>query len=186
MKATKKFTVFHRFLHWLMAIAMTILFITGFLRMNWMNKHHIVSIIESKTDLIPKETMTAIATAIRDPMWEWHVIFAYVMVLAFLARIVYMLIRGIRFPNPLKKHLSFKERLQGLTYLYFYIFVFVLAMTGLFLYQSWLPEWKKGIEAVHKWGIYFFPIFILIHLLGIVIAENTKNKGETSKMIGGD
>lgn len=186
MKTTKKFTVFHRFLHWLMAIAMSVLFITGFLRMYWMNKYHIVSIIESKTDLIPKETMTEIAVTIREPMWEWHIVFAYVMVLAFMARIVYMLIKGIRFPNPFRKNLFFKERLQGLTYLYFYAFVFVLAMTGAFLYMSWLPEWKKSIEAVHKCGIYFFPVFIFLHLLGILISENSKNKGETSKMIGGD
>ena len=39
-KPVKKFTAFHRLLHWIMAIAMPVLFITGFLRMYWMSKGH--------------------------------------------------------------------------------------------------------------------------------------------------
>ena len=47
-----QFTLIHRILHWIMAFAMPVLFITGFLRMYWMNKKHIIGIIESKTDLL--------------------------------------------------------------------------------------------------------------------------------------
>ena len=50
-----QFTLIHRILHWIMAFAMPVLFLTGFLRMNWMNKKHIIGIIESKTDLLAKE-----------------------------------------------------------------------------------------------------------------------------------
>lgn len=39
------FTLIHRILHWIMALAMPVLFLTGFLRMNWMNKNHIAGII---------------------------------------------------------------------------------------------------------------------------------------------
>lgn len=186
MTTKKKFTRLHRLLHWIMAIAMPILFITGFLRMYWMNKHHIVSIIERKTNLIPKETMTEIAISIREPMWEWHLIFAYVMIFAFLARIIYMLVKGIRFSNPFKSHQPFKERLQGFTYIYFYIFVFISAITGICIEKGFFPEWKASIETIHKWGIYWFPIFIVLHLAGIIIAELSTKKGITSKMIGGD
>ena len=118
MEKENKFTVFHRILHWTMALAMPILFITGFLRMNWMNKHHIVAIIEGETEMIPKETMTAIATTIREPMWQWHEVFAHVMIFSFIARIIYMIVKGIRFPNPFKKNTALKERLQGFTYVY--------------------------------------------------------------------
>lgn len=186
MNTKQKFTPLHRLLHWIMVIAMPILFITGFLRMYWMNKHHIVSIIESKTDLIPKETMTEIAKSIREPMWEWHFIFAHVMIFAFLARLIYMLVKGIRFPNPFKSNQPFKERLQGVTYIYFYVFVFISVVTGICIEKGFFPEWKANIEAVHKWGIYWFPIFILLHLSGIIVAEFSTKKGITSKMIGGD
>ena len=97
-----------------------------------------------------------------------------------------MLIKGIGFANPFRNHLSIKERLQGFTYIYFYAFVFVSAVTGIFIEKEFFTEWKEGIETVHKWGIYWFPIFIILHIAGIVIVEFSTKKGITSKMIGGD
>ena len=186
MNTQKKFTPIHRVLHWIMAIAMPVLFITGFLRMYWMNKNNIVAVIESKTSAIPKEQMTDIAKAIREPMWQWHEVFAKVMIFAFLARIIYMLIKGIRFPNPFKSNQPLKERLQGFTYVYFYLFVLISAFTGICIEKDLLSSYHENIEAIHKWGIYWFPIFILLHLVGIVIAEFSNKKGITSQMIGGD
>ena len=151
-----------------------------------MNKSSIISVIESKTSAISKEQMTEIAKSIREPMWQWHEVFAHVMIVAFSVRIIYMLIKGIRFPNPFKGKLPLKERLQGFIYIYFYTFVFISAVTGVFIEKELFTEWKEGIETVHKWGIYWFPIFIILHVTGIVIAEFTDKKGITSKMIGGD
>ncbi|UCA61726.1 cytochrome b/b6 domain-containing protein [Chryseobacterium rhizoplanae] len=186
MKFQQKFTLFHRLLHWIMALAMPILFITGFLRMYWMNKNHITGIIESKTSAIPKEQITDIAKSIREPMWQWHEVFANIIIFSFLARIIYMLVKGIRFPNPFKSNQPLKELLQGFTYVYFYLFVFISAVTGICIEKGFFPQWKEEIEIVHKWGIYWFPIFIFLHLMGIVIAEFSDKKGIASKMIGGD
>lgn len=182
----RKFTFFHRLLHWIMVIVMPVLFITGFLRMYWMNKNNMIAKIESKTALLSKEQMSDIAKSIRAPMWQWHELFAHVMIFAFLARIAYMLIKGIRFPNPFKSVQPLKERFQGFTYVYFYSFVFVSAITGVCIEKGFFPLWKHTIESVHKWGIYWFPIFILLHLAGILIAEHSNKKGISSKMIGGD
>ena len=144
------------------------------------------AVIESKTSAIPNEQMTDIAKAIREPMWQWHELFAHVMIFAFLARIIYMLVKGIRFPNPFKSKQPLKERLQGFTYIYLYLFVFISAFTGICIEKDLLSTYHEQIEAVHKWGIYWFPIFILLHLVGIVLAELSNKKGITSKMIGGD
>jgi cytochrome b561 len=186
MESQNKFTALHRILHWVMALAMPVLFITGFLRMYWMNKNNTVAVIESKTSAIPKAQMKEIASTILEPMWEWHEIFANVMILAFVARIIYMLARGIRFPNPFKSNQPLKERLQGFTYVYFYLFVFISAVTGICIENELFPAYLDNIEVVHKWGIYWFPIFIVFHLIGIAAAELTNKKGITSKMIGGD
>ncbi len=188
MDTPHKFTALHRILHWAMALAMPVLFITGFLRMYWMNKNHIVAVIESKTATSPllKEQMTAIAKTIREPMWQWHEIFAYVMIVAFLARILYMIVKGIRFPNPFKTNISISERFQGFTYLYFYLFVSISAFTGICIEKGFFTGWKENIENIHKWGVYWFPIFIVLHLAGVFIAESTNKKGIASKMIGGD
>lgn len=188
MEKQNKFTILHRILHWTMALAMPVLFITGFLRMYWMNKDYMVSVIASKTVANPlaKEQMTAIAKTIREPMWQWHEVFAYVMIIAFIIRIIYMVVKRIRFPNPFKSNTSLKERLQGLTYVYFYVFVFISSFTGICINKDFLTQWSDGIETVHKWGVYWFPIFIVLHLVGLVIAEHSDKKGIVSNMIGGD
>lgn len=188
MEGYKKFTLTHRALHWIMALAMPILFITGFLRMFWMNKNGMIEVIESKTTVtpLPKDVMTDIASTIRHPMWEWHEIFANVMIVAFLARVIYMIVKGIRFPNPFNRTLVLKERLQGFTYIYFYLFVFVSAFTGVCIQYHILDAYHEEVEMIHKWGLYWFPIFIVLHLVGIIIVEYSMKKGITSKMIGGD
>lgn len=186
MKTQRKFTFLHRALHWIMALAMPVLFITGFLRMYWMSKDHIVTAITNKTSAIPKEQMASIVKTIREPMWQWHELFAHIMIFSFVARIIYMLIKGIRFPHPFKPHQSLKERFQGFTYVYFYLFVLISASTGICIEKGFFPDWGEQIETIHKWGVYWFPIFIILHLAGVIIAELTGKKGITSKMIGGD
>ena len=188
MQENKKFTIIHRLLHWTIAIVMPIMFVTGFLRMFWMNKNGMVAIIESKTAAtpLPKEVMTDIASTIRHPMWEWHELFANVMVAAFIGRIIYMIVTGIRFPNPFNSRITLKERLQGFVYIYFYLFVFLSAFTGICIQYHLLDSFHEEIELIHKWGLYWFPIYIVLHLAGIAIAEHSDKKGIASKMIGGD
>ena len=188
MDLKNKFTGYHRILHWAIALSMPVLYITGFLRMNWMNKNHIVSVIEVKTAGAPlsKEIMTDIAKTIRAPMWEWHELFSKIMIAAFILRISYMIAKGIRFPNPFSSILPFKERMQGFIYIYFYVFVFISAITGISIEYNLFETYGDTIEMVHKWGLYWFPIFVLLHIAGVVIAEMTTKKGIASKMIGGD
>lgn len=153
-----------------------------------MGKNQMVGIMEKEVSdtVLSKEQMVTIAKAIREPMWQWHVIFAHVVIFAFLIRIIYMLSRGIRFSNPFNSKISRKERLQGFTYLYFYLFVLISAITGICLRLGLFADWKDTIEGVHKLGIYWFPIFILLHFAGILIAEFSGKKGIVSKMISGD
>lgn len=82
MRNKVKFTLFHRILHWIIALAMMILFATGFLRINWMDKHQIISVIEKNTEenQIQKEQIQKIAKDIREPMWQWHKLFTYIMI----------------------------------------------------------------------------------------------------------
>lgn len=188
MKNLQKFTILHRILHWTIAVAMPVLFITGFLRMYWMNKKGISAVIESKTTTnpLPKDVVSDIASTIREPMWEWHEIFANIMIAVFVVRILYMVFKGIRFPNPFNKTIDLKERLQGFIYIYFYVFVFISAFTGVCIQNHFFDSFSEAIEIIHKWGLYWFPIFIVLHLVGIVIAEYSTKKGITSKMIGGE
>lgn len=187
METIPKYTAFHRILHWLMALAMPILFLTGFLRMFWMNKVQIVSIIREKTtSVLTDAQMSEIAKAIREPMWQWHVVVAHIVIFSLVARLIYMWIKGIRFPNPFEKKLSAKERMQGIVYVGFYAFVFVSAATGIILKQGFFPQLHEQVESLHKLGLFWFPFFVILHFGGIILAEVADKKVVVSKMIGGD
>lgn len=183
-----KFTTVHRVLHWSLAILMVVLFITGFLRMYWMSKNTIINAVETQLQSqhisLGKEQILPIVKSIQKPMWEWHEYAAYLVLAAFLIRVIYMLAKGIKFPNPFVKNQAVKEKMQGLIYVILYLFIAVSIVTGFYL--KWIDgEWKEPMETVHKWAIYWFPIFILLHFGGIIIAELTDKKGIVSKMIGG-
>lgn len=189
MKTKNQFTAIHRVIHWLVALLMLILFFTGFLRMYWMNKKTIISAVEvgTQSQQIPveKAQLITIVKTIQEPMWQWHEFAAYVMCFAFLTRVVYMIVKGIKFPNPFIKQQSAKERFQGFIYVAFYLFISLSIITGFYL--KWIDgDWKGPMEIIHKWAIYWFPIFIFLHFLGILIGELTNKKGIVSRMIGGD
>lgn len=180
-----KFHPVHRMIHWILAFGMLLAYLTGFLRMTWMDKKHVAAIIEGVNNAINHDEAIKMAKAIREPMWEWHIYAAYVIFFAFAARLIYMALKGIRFPNPFDKKNPLKDRFQGSIYILFYIFVGVNVITGIYL--KWIEgPLKDTMEDIHKWGLYWFPIFILLHFGGIWLGEKTTKKGVVSKMIGGD
>ena len=152
-----------------------------------MGKRTIIAAIESKTQNIhlEKEQMVGIAKTILEPMWQWHEYTAYLMFAIFVVRIIYMLKKGIRFPNLFERNLPIKERFQSLIYAVFYLFTSISIFTGFYL--KWIDgQWKEPMETVHKLAVYWFPIFVLLHVAGVVIGELTTKKGVVSKMIGGE
>lgn len=184
----KKFSGIHRLVHWAIAFVISISFITGFLHEFWMSKHNIADKITSglQSTQLSKEQVIKAAESIREPMWQWHVYVAYVMVVLIAARIIYMFVKGIKFPIPFKKELPVKERLEGITIFLFYLFIVVNVITGFYHLLGSDPQLKHLSGTIHKWAIYWFPLFILFHFAGIFFAEISNKKGIASRMIGGD
>jgi cytochrome b561 len=188
MTQKKQFAATHRILHWLIALLMFVLFITGFLRMKWMGRKAIANAVEKGLPdaELTKQQLSGLTKNIMNPMWEWHEIAANIFFFVIAARIIYMIAKGIKFPNPLSKTASGKERSQGIIYILFYLFLIISSITGAYLEWGSDGALKDTMETIHKWGIYGFPIFIAFHFIGIAIGELTDKKGVTSKMIGGD
>lgn len=187
----KKYTVLHRLLHWVFAIVILVLFTTGFLRIFWMSKTVISEAVNKNEEIknlnLDKQSLRTIVHSVQDPMFEWHVYAAYIITFAFIVRIIYMIAKGIKFPNPFLKDSSNKEKFQGFIYLGFYILIAVQIITGGILkFEIGSESLSDLAETVHKLAVYWTPIFILLHLAGIAISENTNRKGLTSRMIGGD
>ena len=187
----KKYTVLHRVLHWIFALGMLVLFTTGFLRIVWMSKTVISEAVNKKEEIknlnLDKQSLRTIVHSIQDPMFQWHVYAAYIITFAFIVRIIYMIAKGIRFPNPFLKSTTNKEKFQGFIYFGFYFIIAVQIITGGILkFEIGSESLADLAETTHKLAIYWMPIFIVLHLGGIAISENTDRKGMASKMIGGD
>ena len=187
----KKFTKLHRIIHWAIAAVMSVLFITGFLRMYWMSRKTISAAVSeglAKENLkLPDESLRAIAKSIINPMFDWHINFAYVLVFAYLLRFVYMFVKGVKFPNPFSSSSVGKEKFQGFLYIIFYILLALQIGTGVVLmYELGSEAMMERAEEVHKFAVYWLPTFVLVHFTGIVIAETTDKKRVASKMIGGE
>ena len=185
---TTNYSRIYRIIHWTVAITFLLLLITIFLRLTWMNKNNMADIIQNYlngTDQsLSRDQIVAMAKQIRKPMWDWHIYLGYVLVGLFSIRFLLPLFGSMKFQNPLVKELTMKEKLQKWTYIIFYICVLVSLITGLLI--VWGPaEWKKLLEEVHVLGIYYLVGFIGIHLIGIIIAELTDQKGIVSRIIGG-
>lgn len=159
----KKYTLVHRFLHWTIGIGMLVLFTTGFLRMEWMSKKNLSSLIVQETSKegvsLSEATLKTIGKNSLKPMWEWHELFAYIILGLFVLRIVYMIVKGIRFPNPFK-HSAPKEKFQGLIYLIFYGLVLIESR-----YRFLLNVGKRNVQRTNgritqNWNLlvsYFLP-----------------------------
>lgn len=187
----KTYTVLHRILHWVFAGVMLVLFTTGFLRIYWMSKTVITDAVNKNVEIknlnLDKQSLRTIVHSVQEPMFEWHVYAAYVITFAFIARVIYMIVKGIKFPNPFVKGVSSKDQFQGAIYIAFYFLIAIEIITGAILkFEIGTESLADLAETVHKFAVYWTPIFILLHFAGIAISENTNRKGITSKMIGGD
>jgi cytochrome b len=75
-------------------------------------------------------------------------------------------------------------------YLLFYLILALMALTGLGLAfgrnLGFTRETHQLIKTVHSLCQYFMYVFVVVHLGGVIIAENTKDKGIVSGMINGN
>jgi len=87
----KRFNLANRLLHWAIAFTFLYILLTVLLRMGWMNKGSMGTIIRDnlaeKSIEINSDDAATIAKKVRRPMWETHIIAGYVMVGLFVVRL---------------------------------------------------------------------------------------------------
>ncbi len=183
-----KYSKIYRILHWAIAVSFLLLLITIFLRLTWMNKNNVATIIQeylSGTDqTLSQEQLITLAKKIRQPMWDWHIYIGYVLTGLFSLRFILPLFGKMNFQNPFGKNLSTKEKFQKWTYITFYVCVVISLATGLII-EFGPKELKKPMEEIHVLGIYYLIGFVVLHVAGILIAEFTDQKGIISRIVSG-
>jgi len=74
-------------------------------------------------------------------------------------------------------------------YLFFFLILIIMSVTGLGLAYEDIPFFKaihKTLIRVHSFAQYLMYLYILVHLVGVIRAELTDNPGIVSGMINGN
>lgn len=153
---------------------------------------------------LTKEQGMNIARLMSERLWDWHIAIG----LALAAFWVYWLVLQLTAPPerrfaarlaaaarryrlvPPAEHTDARhELLIKLSYAAFYLFISVMAVTGLALTWAddvpWLHSIEHVVKQVHSVTMYLLIAFAVVHIGGVVWAELTKDHGLISRMVGG-
>lgn len=196
-----------RLWHWLNAVAILGLLGTVLLRKTFLSWRSNAALIESKLQAagtaITPELAKDIAVSIRNPMWDWHIYLGYSLTALILFRVAVgiFILRKCPATHAVQSVWNLKkvapgEKAKALHYTFvktgyaiFYLATVLMVITGLLLtFKENLSLGKGLVESVkeiHELMMWFFVVFVVGHLLGVVIAENREDQGLVSDMIHG-
>lgn len=145
-----------------------------------------------------------LAHIISERIWQWHIYIGLVLVGFWLLRIVIELsspsplkystrllevARRYRLAPPAEKGEVGKVLFAKSTYALFYIFLATIAITGLIMVFENNPFFRPmhhTAEEIHNVTMYLIIAFIVVHVVGVVWSEMTKDHGLISRMVGGE
>jgi cytochrome b561 len=160
--------------------------------------------LKGKGVTVSEEQAFAVSHEYEDKMWDVHKLLGFGLAFLLVARVLIELVQPgeekirTRIKNTMaliklndKNKVEYKHYLNvKRTYLLFYVLLFCMAFTGLGLAfgrdLGFTREIHNAVKTVHSILQYCMYAFVLIHLGGVIIAENTKEKGIVSGMINGN
>lgn len=185
----KRFSFASRLIHWAIAFTFLYLLLTVLLRMGWMNRGSVGTIIQNGLGeegiALNEEVAGNVARQVRRPMWNTHIIAGYVLCGLYIIRMIITYVQGAAFYSPLKTGLTAYQRFRSWVYVVFYILVAASLTTGL-LIEFGPGSIHEVSEEIHKLSLYYMVAFIAMHLVGVVVADGGKERGIISKIISGE
>lgn len=188
----KQWSLNFRLWHWINAIVITGLLGTVFLRKTFLSYRTNSEIIMDKlSDInitIAKDQAVSIARAIRSPMWDWHIWLGYALAALVVWRIVLFFTDSGKqnYQNCSQK--TTHDKIVSSLYVIFYVLMFAMAATGLVLhFHEFLNVGKdlgESIKEIHELLYNGVLYFVIIHITGVILAENKDEKGIISSMVG--
>lgn len=179
----RQFSPSFRIWHWLNAIVMVGILVTVLLRDTVMDKHHIGVIVQEKLvslgTVITEEQAVMIGKAVRSPMWDWHIYLGIAMSVLLVWRLFMVFKNGFGFDdNP-------KMQKVYLLYRAVYALMAIMSISGLVMVYKLAGEAKELVESLHEFVGWSLFAFIVVHIIGVVLAEKTDQSGLVSRMING-
>ncbi len=203
----KKRSLSLRIWHWLNALVILGLLGTVLLRKTFLSWRTNSALIQSELQEtgvhISADLAKSIAVHLRDPMWDWHYVLGFCLIGLMVFRVIIGFTAAAQSPSleffRLASQFSktpAKDRFKAihygfakLSYGIFYLIVFIMMITGLALYfksdLGLAKNWIDSIKEFHELMMWFFVIFSVSHLLGVIITENREAPGLVSSMIHG-
>jgi len=192
--------------HWLNAFFVTSLLGTVVLRKTFLSRKMNVRFIEEAAAALdaelPQNVAKNAAKAMVNNLWDWHIYLGFALSALLVYRIVIIFLEK-RFPlKPSLEAVKFARTAQGeekvatrqfagVQFMYFitYGMLLFMVLSGLFLSfaDSWgiSEEFSEEVCEFHEAAMWFFAVFVPVHVAGVVRAELTRYKGIVSDMIHG-
>ena len=192
MKQTK-WRLDFRVWHWVHATVILGLLGTVFLRktfLSWRTNSELLTQKLAEIDLSVTEAQAKVlAKAIRAPMWEWHIILGYALAALVVWRIILFFTKSGKQNYQHLKEENLHKKLVKLGYIGIYIVIVFMTLSGLTIHfyeaLGLLKDTAHDIKEVHELVFNAILIFVPLHILGVIIAENRDEKGIISDMING-
>jgi len=186
-----KYTLKFRIWHWLNAIVVLGLLATVFLRktfLSWRTNSEILMTQLSEMEVeITAQQAKILAQAVRAGMWEWHIIFGYALTSLILFRIFLF----FKDESKTESFNSLTLHKQGVKISYYAVYAALLfmAVSGLSMhfYQelNMTLEFTHEIKEVHEFVFNLIMLFVILHIIGVVVADVKDENGLISTMING-
>ena len=187
-----KYSLNFRIWHWINVFVVFGLLGTVFLRktfLSWRTNSELIvdKLFDMDIDITILQAKI-LAKAIRAGMWEWHIILGYALV-ALLAYRIYLYFYDTSSREPWSSLTLHKKGVKSLYYI-FYTTLLFMAISGFIIYfyqeLGMTKSLAHDIKEIHELVFYFIMFFVPIHIAGVVIADNTEEKGLVSSMVNGE
>jgi cytochrome b561 len=189
----KKWRLDFRIWHWIHAVVILGLLGTVFLRktfLSWRANSELLTQKLAEIDLSVTEAQAKmLAKAIRAPMWEWHIILGYALAALVVWRIILFFTDSGKQNYQNLKAESLHKKLVKIGYLGIYIIILFMSISGLVIHfyeeLGLLKDTAHDIKEIHELVFNAILIFVPLHIIGVIIAENRDEKDIISDMING-
>ncbi|MDB5132280.1 MAG: Ni,Fe-hydrogenase cytochrome b subunit [Mucilaginibacter sp.] len=203
----KKYTASLRLWHWANTIVICGSLITVLINSTVLDEHANAGFIKDELQKsggsVTTDQTRSLAGSLSDKVWAVHIYFGYILGALLLFRLILeffqvadqKLIRKMKTAYRdcfiVKKQLKLArhEFVVKLTYLLFYLVLLVMVITGLTLaFRDQLHFSRSlmgNVRNIHGFCMYLVIAFIIVHIVGVFLAERDESPGIVSDMING-
>ncbi|HEY3388879.1 MAG TPA: cytochrome b/b6 domain-containing protein [Prolixibacteraceae bacterium] len=204
----QKHSALIRIWHWATFLVLSASMVTVLVNSTILNPRDNIGLVQNqlkeKGVTVSEEQAFAVSHEYEDKMWDIHKLLGFGLAFLLVSRVLIEIgqpgeekirarIRnamGLYKQNDGKK-VEYKHYLNvKRMYMLFYLILLLMALTGLGLAfgreLGFSRQLHGTVKSIHSILQYFMYAFVFVHLCGVVIAENSKDKGIVSGMINGN